>query len=47
MAEERKLIDLAAEAYDDVTADLMTGYLREQEKLVWMLVAFSAQGCTK
>ena len=47
MAEERKLIDLAAEAHDDVTADLMTGYLKEQEKLVWMLVAFSAQGCTK
>lgn len=45
MAEERKLIDLAAEAHDDVTADLMTGYLGEQEKLVWMLVAFSAQCC--
>lgn len=31
IAEERKLLDLAAEAHDDVTADLMTGYLREQE----------------
>ena len=45
--DERKLLDLAAEAHDDVTADLMTGYLREQEKLVWMLVAFSTQGCNK
>lgn len=42
MAEERKVLDLAAEAHDDVTADLMTGYLKEQEKLVWMLLAFSA-----
>lgn len=47
MAEERALIDLASEAHDDVTADLMTGYLKEQEKLVWMLVAFSSKGCSK
>ncbi|WP_373721577.1 ferritin-like domain-containing protein, partial [Bacteroides heparinolyticus] len=45
--EERKLIELAGEAGDDVTADLMTGYLKEQEKLVWMLVAFSTKGCEK
>lgn len=47
MAGERRLIDLAADAHDDVTADLMTGYLKEQEKLVWMLVAFSSQGCAQ
>lgn len=45
MAEERKLLRLAEEAGDVVTADLMTGYLKEQEKMVWMLVAFSTRGC--
>ena len=45
IAEERKLIDLANEANDAVTADLLTGYLKEQEKLVWMLVAFSTRSC--
>lgn len=45
--EERKVIELANEAGDDVTADLMTGYLKEQEKMVWMLVAFSTKSCTK
>ena len=47
IAEERKLIELAGEAGDDVTADLMTGYLKEQEKMVWMLVAFSTRTCEK
>ncbi len=46
IGEERKLISLADEAGDDVTADLMTGYLKEQEKMVWMLVAFSTNTCT-
>lgn len=46
IGEERKIIELANEAGDDVTADLMTGYLKEQEKNVWMLVAFSTKGCT-
>ena len=45
IAEERKLIDLANEANDAVTADLLTGYLKEQEKLVWMLVAFNTRSC--
>ena len=45
--EERKVIELANEAGDDVTADLMTGYLKDQEKMVWMLVAFSTKSCTK
>ena len=47
IGEERKLIDLANEAHDDATADLMTGYLKEQEKMVWMLVAFSTKSCEK
>ena len=45
MAEERKLLRLAEEAGDVVTADLMTGYLKEQEKMVWMLVAFRSGHC--
>jgi starvation-inducible DNA-binding protein len=45
IAEERKLIELAEEANDVVTADLFTGYLKEQEKMIWMLVAFSTRSC--
>ena len=45
IAEERKLIDLANEANDVVTADMLTGYLKEQEKMIWMLVAFSTRNC--
>ena len=44
IAEERKLIGMAEEANDVVTADMLTGYLKEQEKMVWMLVAFSTRG---
>lgn len=47
IAEERKIIELANEAGDDVTADLMTGYLQAQEKMVWMLTAFSTKGCAE
>ena len=47
IGEERKLIELANAADDVVTADLLTGYLKEQEKMVWMLVAFSTKTCTK
>ena len=45
IAEERKLIDLANDANDAVTVDMLTGYLKEQEKMIWMLVAFSTRGC--
>ena len=47
IAEERRLIALAEEAGDVVTADMLTGYLKEQEKMIWMLVAFSTRGCEK
>ena len=46
IAEERKLIDLANDANDAVTVDMLTGYLKEQEKMIWMLVAFSTRGCS-
>ena len=45
ISEERKLIALAEEANDVVTADMLTSYLKEQEKMVWMLVAFSTRHC--
>lgn len=45
IAEERKLIEVANEADDAVTVDMLTGYLKEQEKMIWMLVAFSTRGC--
>ncbi len=40
IAKERKIAELAADANDEVTADLMIGYLEGQEKTVWMLTAF-------
>lgn len=45
--EERMLIETANEADDVVTADMLTGYIKEQEKMVWMLVAFSTHHFTK
>lgn len=47
ISEERNVIALADEAGDVVTADLLTGYLKEQEKMIWMLVAFSTCSCEK
>lgn len=42
IGEERKLLSQASEAGDEVTVSMMTDYLQEQEKTVWMLCAFSA-----
>lgn len=47
IAEERKLLALASEAGDEGTVALMSDYLKEQEKLVWMLVAYSTCNCEK
>lgn len=44
---ERALIDIANDANDAVTADMLTGYLKEQEKMVWMLVAVKSHDCNK
>lgn len=40
IAKEREIVELAGDANDEVTADLMVGYLEGQEKTVWMLTAF-------
>lgn len=47
IAEERKVLALAAEVADEATVSLMSDYLTEQEKLVWMLVAYSTNDCKK
>lgn len=38
--EQRNVSAIAAEAEDQGTADLVDGYVQEQEKLVWMYNAF-------
>jgi starvation-inducible DNA-binding protein len=45
--EERALLALASEAKDEATVSLISDYLKGQEKLVWMLVAFSSDDCKK
>lgn len=47
IAEERELLSLASELGDEVTVAIMSDYLKEQEKLVWMLVAYSTDDCKK
>ena len=37
---QRELLDLSAEADDEGTNALMSDYIREQEKLVWMYSAY-------
>ncbi len=37
---QRELLDIAADAGDEGTNALMSDYIREQEKLVWMYSAF-------
>lgn len=38
--EQRSVIEAADEAADEGTADLITGYVQAQEKLIWMYNAF-------
>ena len=40
VGEERKLIAAASEVNDEVTVSILTGYLEEQEKLIWMRTAY-------
>lgn len=43
ISEERKLLSLASEVGDEVTVALMSDYLKEQEKMVWMLTAYNTK----
>ena len=40
IAKQRELLELSGEAGDEGTNSLMSDYIREQEKLVWMYSAF-------
>lgn len=40
ISQERKVLQSASEAGDEVTVSLMSDYLKEQEKKVWMIVSF-------
>lgn len=40
LKKQRVILDLSAEASDEGTNALMSDYIREQEKLVWMYSAF-------
>lgn len=45
IGEERKVLTLADGVNDEATVALMSDYLKEQEKMVWMLVAYSNCDC--
>lgn len=40
ISKQRQILDVSAEADDEGTNSLMSDYIREQEKLVWMYSAF-------
>lgn len=40
---ERKILSMASEAGDEATVAMMSDYISEQEKMVWMLVAYSSK----
>jgi starvation-inducible DNA-binding protein len=40
LTKQRKLLSLSGEIDDEGTNALMSDYIREQEKLVWMYSAF-------
>lgn len=43
IVEERKLLAVASQAGDEATVAVMSDYLKEQEKMVWMLCAGDGQ----
>ena len=43
IGEERNLLAIASQAGDEATVALMSDYLKEQEKMVWMLCAYSSK----
>ena len=47
IAERRKALAAASEAGDEVTVSLMSDYLKGQEKMIWMLVAYNSGTCKK
>lgn len=43
IVEERKVLAIASQAGDEATVAVMSDYLKEQEKMVWMLVAYASK----
>lgn len=43
IVEERKLLAVASQAGDEATVAIMSDYLKEQEKMVWMLCAYASK----
>lgn len=42
IGEERNILSIASQAGDEATVALMSDYLKEQEKTVWMLCAYNS-----
>ena len=40
LEDEREIVNMSAEAGDDGTVNLITGFIDEQEKMVWMYSTF-------
>lgn len=40
IAEERKILTIASDNHDEVTVAMISDYLKDQEKMVWMLTAY-------
>lgn len=45
ISKEREILSLASDAADESTVSQMSDYIKEQEKLVWMLVAYFTETC--
>jgi starvation-inducible DNA-binding protein len=45
IAKEKAIISLACEYNDESTVSLLSDYVKEQEKTIWMFVAFLATSC--
>jgi starvation-inducible DNA-binding protein len=45
IAKERAIVSLANDYNDESTANLLGDYIQEQEKTVWMLIAFLGTQC--
>ena len=43
IAKEREVLSIASEAGDEVTVSLMSDYLKGQEKMLWMLIAYNTR----
>lgn len=42
IASERNILSIASEGTDEGTVAMMSDYIKEQEKMVWMLVAYKS-----